>query len=95
MTQDVLIKKLFKLANEILRLKEEGKKLGMFTDDRELLECPECGLMEDVDINGRLFTVFKNSLHKDTRLEFKEVRNKKDYFRCPNCGKEIKVSGKF
>ncbi len=76
-------KKLFKLANEIVKLKEKAKKLGMFTDDRELIECPECGLMEDVDINGRLFTVFKKSPYKDTGLKFKEMKNSR--FRCPNC----------
>lgn len=86
MTQDILNKKLFKLANEIVKLKEKAKKLGMFADDRELLECSKCGLMEDVDIRGMLFTVFRKSPYKDTGMEFKEMKNGR--FRCPNC-KEI------
>lgn len=80
---------LLNLAKKLIKIYEEAKMLGIFTNDRELLECPICGLMEDVDINGKLFTVFKNEPYKDTGLNFKEVGNKENNFRCPNCGKVV------
>jgi len=80
-------KYLFDLAKKLIEIREEAKKLGMFTDDRELLECPKCGLWEDVDINGRLFTTFKDSPDEDMGLAFKEVGD--DSFSCPNCEEVI------
>lgn len=82
-------KNLFRLANSLKKIKEEAKKLGIFVGDRELLECPKCGLMEDVDINGRLFTVFKKAPSKDTGLEFKKIGKRENRFSCPNCGEVI------
>ncbi len=82
-------KNLFNLVEKIVKLKEEAKKLGIFTDDRELIECPKCGLMEDVAIGGRLFTVFKNAPNKDTGLEFKELGKEGNRLSCPNCRKVI------
>ena len=80
--------KLFKVVKQLVKVKEEARALGIFVDDRELLECKKCGLMEDVDINGRLLTVFEKEPSKDTGLRFEEMKNSKT-FRCPNCGKEI------
>jgi len=85
-------KNLINFAKRLIKIKEKADKLGIFTGDRELLQCPNCELMEDVDINGRLFTVFKNAPHKDTGLNFKEAGNKENTFCCPNCGKVIAVS---
>jgi len=74
--------------SQLVKLKEKGKELGLFVDDRELLECHKCGLMEDVDINGKLLTVFEKEPNKDTGLRFKEIGNSAT-FRCPNCGNQI------
>ena len=82
-------KNLFKLGKKLIKLREEAERFGIFTGDRELLKCPKCGLLEDVDINGRLFTVFNDSHHEDTGLKFQEVEGKENSFRCPNCGKII------
>ena len=81
-------KNLFMLANRLTKIKEEAKKLGIFTDDRELLKCPKCGLMEDIDINGRLFTVFENAPYESTGLAF-EGTGKRENYSCPNCGEII------
>ena len=37
-----------RLAKKLIEVREEARKLGIFTDDRELLECPKCGLWEEV-----------------------------------------------
>lgn len=74
--------------SQLVKLKEKARELGLFLDDRELLECHKCGLMEDVDINGKLLTVFEKEPNKDTGLRFKEIGNSST-FRCPNCGYQI------
>jgi len=76
------------------KVKEKAKSLRVFVDDRKLLECSECGLMEDIDIKGRLLTVFKKAPDKDTGLRFEEIKNSKT-FRCPNCGKIISEKGNY
>ena len=43
------------------KIKKDARALGIFTDDRKLLECLDCGLMEDVTINGLLITYPSNS----------------------------------
>jgi transcription elongation factor Elf1 len=80
--------RLVKAVKQLVKINKEAESLGLFVDDRELLECPKCGLMEDVDINGTLFTVFENSPNKDTGLRFKKIKNSKT-FCCPNCGQQI------
>ena len=52
---------LIPLVRELERIKQRARALGMFTDDRELLECPKCGLMEDVTAVGLLITYPKAS----------------------------------
>ena len=37
-------------------LQRRAKELGIFINDQKLLACPECGLTEDIDFQGRLFT---------------------------------------
>ncbi len=35
---------LFDLCKELHRIKQHAEALGIFTNDRELLTCPKCGL---------------------------------------------------
>lgn len=48
-------------AEDILRLQKQAKALGIFVNDRELLACPGCGLLEDVASNGSLMTYSRES----------------------------------
>jgi len=85
-----LIDDLIPLVRELQRLKEQGKALGMFTDDRELLECPKCGLFEDVTAEGLLITYPKASKEtKDCGLRFKP--GDETTFECPSCRTRIKA----
>jgi hypothetical protein len=36
------------LTRQLAQVKAQARALGIFTNDRELLECPNCGLLEDV-----------------------------------------------
>lgn len=71
------------LAKRLAALRRQAKALGLFADDRELLECP-CGLKEDVTCEGRNITCREPDLGKDTGLRFEEISA--DHFRCPACG---------
>lgn len=77
------------LVRRITALHDEAAKLGMFIGDRELISCPWCGLMEDVDVNGILLTCRPGSLGVDTGLSFEEIDSGESRFRCPSCGKEV------
>jgi len=85
-----LIDDLIPLVRELERVKKQARALGMFTDDRELLECPKCGLLEDVTADGLLITYPKTSKEiKDCGLRFKPVDE--TTFECPPCGTRIKA----
>ncbi len=56
-----------------------------FLHDRELHQCPACGLMEDVLCSGKLVTYWHQATEPvDTGLRFKEARA--DQLACPCCG---------
>ncbi|MFA5800018.1 MAG: hypothetical protein WC840_03605 [Candidatus Peribacteraceae bacterium] len=76
------------LVAEMAALQAKARALGLFANDRELLECPDCGLMENVACGGRLFTCRPESLDDDTGLRFGELCG--DRFRCPACGATVR-----
>ena len=87
-----LIDDLIPLVRELQRVKEQARVLGMFTDDRELLECPKCGLVEDVAAYGLLITYPKAGKEpKDCGLRFKPIDPHETIFECPSCGTRIKA----
>jgi len=78
------------LARHLVQVKQQAEALGLFTDDRELLECPNCGLLEDVTSEGMLITYPKDSADlKDCGLRFRP--HGKTSFACPACGTRIKA----
>src|SRR5262249_39710140 len=89
-TPDVapLAQELRQLAAKVLALQAKARELGLFPDDRELLTWPSCGLMENVAIDGRLFTCRPESLDDDTELRFEELSPNR--FRCPACGATVR-----
>ncbi len=83
-------RKLVELCRELAKVKAQARALGIFTDDRELLECPNCGLLEDVTADGMLVTYPKDSVDlKDCGLRFRPVD--KTHFACPKCGTSVKA----
>ena len=87
-----LAKSLRPMIEQIVTLKKTMKAAGMFTDDRELLECPSCGLQEDVAMGGRLIVTRKGNRKRDTGLRFKELDQKNVWFACPSCKRKIKAA---
>ena len=84
------IKGLTALVRKLEGVKKQAKALGIFTDDRELIECPSCGLLEDVTIEGVLVTYQKDSKDlKDSGLRFGQADN--THFECPRCGTRVKA----
>ena len=80
--------KLRSLATELAAIQKRAKSLGIFTNERELLQCPGCGLTEDVAADGMLFTYSEPELGHDTGLRFRQLN--KHTFRCPVCGQNVK-----
>lgn len=72
------------LASRVVVLQAKARALGLFTNDRELLECRKCGLLEDVTFNGQLITCRASDFGQDTGLRFEELPQVR--FRCPVCG---------
>jgi hypothetical protein len=80
----------FRSFQELERVKNQARTLGIFTNDRELIECPSCGLLEDVTFEGLLVTYQKDSkVPKDSGLRFIQVDN--THFECPKCGARVKA----
>ncbi len=74
------------LLRSLVALRAQALALGVFAEDRELLECPKCGLGEDVLSDGRLVT-YRSVAVMDTGLRFIEASD--GCFTCPSCGTEI------
>jgi predicted RNA-binding Zn-ribbon protein involved in translation (DUF1610 family) len=70
-------------------LSRKASVLGLFTHDRDLLECPDCGLLENVAFGGYLIACRSESLGHDTGLRFEELSGNR--FRCPACGSMIQA----
>ena len=78
------------LARQLVQVKQQAAALGLFTDDRELLECPSCGFLEDVTFEGFLITYQKDGKdRRDSGLRFLSLG--KTSFACPACGTRIKA----
>ena len=83
-------RELVELSRKLAKVKAQARALGIFTDDRELLACPNCGLLEDVTAKGLLVTYPKDSVDpKDCGLRFRPVDETR--FACPKCGTRIKA----
>jgi uncharacterized C2H2 Zn-finger protein len=81
-------KNIRELASRLVALQEQARSLGLFPGDRELLECPKCGLMEDVKCGGEFITCHAATESEDTGLRFEKLAEGK--FRCPSCGSIVK-----
>jgi hypothetical protein len=69
-----LAQKIKPLAEDIIRIQKQAKSLGIFVNDRELLECPGCDLVEDVAFDGSLITYHRESDDiTDSGLRFEEM----------------------
>jgi len=76
---------------QLQEVKAQARALGVFTGDRELLECPSCGLLEDVTAAGLLVTYLKASEDTaDCGLRFTQVDETS--WECPSCGARIKAA---
>jgi hypothetical protein len=81
--------KLHELARQLTELQKRAKALGVFANDRELLECPGCGLLEDVTSTGLLISCRADALGEDTGLRFVQLAD--NLFRCPSCARRVEA----
>lgn len=86
--ETLLLKDIRQMAKQIAALQAQGRAMGLFPNDRDLLECTGCGLMENVACGGRFFTCRPETLDDDTGLRFQEISD--GVFRCPSCGEAVR-----
>jgi len=85
-----LAQKIKPLVEDIVRIQKQAKALGIYVNDRELLECTGCDLVEDVAFDGSLMTYHRKSDDMtDSGLRFEEMGEEK--YRCPACGTLLKA----
>ncbi len=76
------------LAHKLTELRGKARELDLFTDDRELLSCVSCGLLEDVTVGGVLITYDgERSEVVDSGLRFSERQD--GHFSCPRCSARV------
>jgi hypothetical protein len=85
---DALAERLAPLVRQIQALQEHARALGLFPNDRELLECPKCGLVEDVLAGGQLITNYGVG-EPDSGMRFVEPESDDGPFICPGCGGQV------
>lgn len=85
MPRATLPPELRQFASQLAAVTEQARAAGIFVEDRELLACPGCGLMEDVECGGRLITC-REIGGEDTGLCFAPAAV--GGFRCPACGED-------
>ena len=72
------------LLQQIGHVHRLAQESGLFLNDRELLSCDSCGLLEDVDITGRLITYKSGEAVFDSGMRFE--RGVGGTHVCPVCG---------
>jgi rubredoxin len=91
MKKSIIDKELRALFRQLQKAQEKARSLGIFIDDRELLECPECGLCEDITFQGFLFTHHKDDIFQENPrdIQFRQIDD--DHFECPVCETTVTV----
>jgi hypothetical protein len=77
------------LHREIARVQRLAQEVGLFLEDRPLLECPRCALLEDVGCYGLLMTYPTGAPAVDSGLRFR--KDKRGRYICPNCGAVARI----
>ena len=72
------------LHRQIRHAHRLAREAGVFLNDRELLSCESCGLLEDVDITGRLITYKSGEAVFDSGMRFEKGEG--GTYVCPVCG---------
>ncbi|MCB9537547.1 MAG: hypothetical protein H6704_14955 [Myxococcales bacterium] len=85
---DGLAKTIVDLVRRLREVQMSAREHGTFIEDRDLVGCPRCGLLEDVLVDGRLITCRQDSLGRDTGLRFVDDPHDAGSFTCPECGGE-------
>ncbi|HEY6726390.1 MAG TPA: hypothetical protein VI197_20280 [Polyangiaceae bacterium] len=78
------------LIEQLAAINEQARALGIFVEDRPLLQCSHCGLTEDELANGQHVTYYEPD-EPDTGLRFIQDEADEELFRCPACGAEVRL----
>lgn len=90
MTDDACRRLVQDIGSAILGIKDLCRQHGIFDGLRELLECRNCGLKEDVAFDGRLMSYREGAEGVDAGLRFPEP-DSEGCSRCPVCGEVVRL----
>ena len=76
------------LLRQIGHVYRFAREAGIFLNDRELLSCDSCGLLEDVNITGRLITYKSGEAVFDSGMRFEKGEG--NTYVCPVCGAPVR-----
>jgi transposase-like protein len=79
------------LAMQLRELQQKSKQLEIVVDTHGI-ECPRCGLEENLALVGALITSKGTNTGEDTGLFFYELNKERHRFRCPACNFEFVIS---
>lgn len=79
------VKSLAPMMESIAALQKQAEALGLFPNHRDLVECDDCQLFEDVTYEGILYVYRDRNFNQDTGLRFKELDE--NAMQCPECNK--------
>ena len=82
---DDLVDRLKPIIQDFKKLQAQAKSLGIFANHRDLAECNDCKLFEDITSYGVLFVYRGDNYYEDTGLKFIELDD--NAVQCPECGK--------
>lgn len=78
-------KSLAPMFKGLAALQKQAEALGLFPNHRDLVECSNCQLFEDVGTDGKLYVYHDKDFYQDTGLRFKELEE--NGMQCPGCNK--------
>ncbi len=79
------------LAGQVDQYRRQAENLRQLLSGRALLECPSCGLHEDVRADMTLVVIAADAPDRDTGLSFSPMDDAGAYWWCPGCGQPFAV----
>lgn len=74
------------LAGQVETYHRQAEEVGRMLVGHHLLECPNCGLVEDALADLTLRVVHPDHPDEDTGLRFEAMDDDGTVWKCPNCG---------
>jgi len=79
------------LAEQVEQYTRQAEELGRMVAGHRLLECPNCGLVEDALADLTVRVVHPDHPDQDSGLRFEPQDDADETWACPNCGTLFRI----